>query len=185
MDFLILIDSVHPLPEDYLPELRDIGTVQMEKTAARHCEEMLNEANNDGVIIKLLSAYRTPEYQRQLWNTEVAEYISEGLDLRDAEQLTGRYLAKPYHSEHHTGLACDFCSPDWDDTQDDFYRTEQGRWLCKNAARFGFVLRYPRMKEHITGIAYEPWHYRYVGSEHAEIMREQGLTLEEYLYYYH
>jgi D-alanyl-D-alanine carboxypeptidase len=184
MDYLILVDSIHRLPSDFTPKLVDIGTAKLEETAAKHCGEMLLAAESEGIIIKILSAYRSPEYQRQLWNRSVAEYAADGLNIMEAEQLTSRYLAKPYHSEHNTGLACDFCSPDWDDTQDDFYRTPQGKWLCKNAAEYGFILRYPRMKEHITGIAYEPWHYRYVGAEHAKIIREQGLTLEEYLYYY-
>lgn len=184
MDHLILVDSVCRLPEDFSPELAEVRGLKMEKTAAEQCGKMLDAAESGGVTIKLLSAYRSPEYQQALWNRSVSEYMCEGLDTADAEKLTARTLARPYHSEHHTGLACDFCSPDWDDTQDDFYRTEQGRWLCANAARFGFVLRYPRMKEHITGISYEPWHYRYVGRRHSQIMREQGLTLEEYLYYY-
>lgn len=145
---------------------------------------MLEQAENEGVIIKILSAYRTHDYQGQLFSRSVAEYMSDGLDEEAAHRLTARYLAKPFHSEHETGLACDFCSPDWDDTQDDFSRTAEGKWLCKNAAEYGFILRYPRMKEHITGFAYEPWHYRFVGTEHAKIIRRQGLTLEEYLYYY-
>jgi D-alanyl-D-alanine carboxypeptidase len=184
MDYLILVDSVHPIPDDISPQLVKIQNSQMEKTAAFYCEKMLSKAENDGIIIKILSAYRTPQYQRQLFDRSVAEYMSGGIEKESAVRLTERFLAKPYHSEHSTGLACDFCSPDWDDTQDDFGTTAEGKWLCKNAADYGFILRYPRMKEHITGIAYEPWHYRYVGEPHAKIIREQGLTLEEYLYYY-
>lgn len=184
MDYLILVDSVSPVPKGFAPQLEEVGTVKMEKTAAEHCREMLRAAESEEVVIKVLSAYRTPEYQQQLWNRSVAEYMCSGETPAAAERLTARYLAKPLHSEHHTGLACDLCSPDWDDTQDDFYATEQGRWLYVNAWKYGFILRYPRMKEHITGIAYEPWHYRYVGREHAEVIRREGLTLEEYLYYY-
>jgi D-alanyl-D-alanine carboxypeptidase len=184
VNYLILIDSVNPVPEDPDLQLADIQNCQMEKTAAFYCRRLLEGAAEDGVEIKILSAYRTAEYQRQLWNRSVLEYVSDGVDRDSAERLTARYLAAPGHSEHQSGLACDFCSPDWDDTQDDFYNTPEGRWLCANAARYGFILRYPRMKEHITGVSYEPWHYRYVGAKHAGIIRSQGLTLEEYLYYY-
>lgn len=184
MDHLMLIDSINAVPAGYSPKLREVGGALLEETAAECCEQMLCDASRQGIQIKLLSGYRDIGYQQRLWDKDIAEYLSEGIPLAEAQSLTARYLAKPGHSEHQTGLAADFCSPDWDDTQDDFYRTEQGKWLCGNAHRYGFILRYPRMKEHITGISYEPWHYRYVGLPHSEIIRSRGLTLEEYLYYY-
>lgn len=184
MDYLMLIDSINAVPTDHCPKLRLVGGIFLEETTAERCEQMLADAAEQGVPIKLLSGYRDSEYQQRLWNKDIARYLSDGMSFAEAQSLTARYLAKPGHSEHQTGLAADFCTPDWDDTQDDFSRTEQGRWLCGNAHRYGFILRYPRMKEHLTGIAYEPWHYRYVGLPHAEIIRSRGLTLEEYLYYY-
>ncbi len=184
MDYLIIVDSVHKVPCKLDLHLVSAANVMMEQRAAEALNSLLRAAMSDLVEIKALSGYRSEEYQQRLWQRSVAEYMCDGLSKDTAERLCARYLARPGHSEHETGLAVDFCSPDWDDTQDDFYSTEQGRWLCKNAARFGFILRYPRMKEHLTGIAYEPWHYRFVGEEHAKIIREQGLTLEEYVYYY-
>lgn len=184
MDYLIVVDSLNGLDEKFVPMLESVGKAKLEKRVAHHCRRMISKAAEDGVEIKLLSGYRSAEYQKSLWDRSVSEYMAAGADRSAAEEMTARYLARAGHSEHQTGLACDFCSPDWDDTQDDFFRTEQGRWLCANAAEYGFILRYPRMKEHITGIAYEPWHYRFVGNPHAKIIRAQGLTLEEYLYYY-
>ena len=184
MNYLTLIDSVHGVDNDYSANMKAVGNVLLEAKAAEQCLKMLEAAINENVHIKPLSGYRSAKYQQMLWNRTKAEYICEGLKESDAEKLCSRFLARVNHSEHQTGLAVDFCSPDWDDTQDDFYSTKQGRWLCKNADSFGFILRYPRMKEHITGIAYEPWHYRYVGTPHSEIIRREGLTLEEYLYYY-
>ena len=184
MDHLILVDSVLPMPENYSVDLININGIMLERQTGESCERMLCSAEKDGISIKLISGYRSVDYQQMLWNRSVAEHMSEGLNKSDAEKLTLRYLAKPHHSEHHTGLACDFCTFLQDDVCDDFHLTEEGRWLCKNAHKFGFILRYPRMKEHITGIAYEPWHYRFVGEEHSVIITRQGLTLEEYLYYY-
>lgn len=184
MNYLILVDNLNPIPDNLAPQLEEVQNARLEKKTAEQCRAMLEAAMNDRIEIKVLSGYRTVEYQQNLWRRDMSQYIGEGLDMDTAERLTARYLARPGHSEHHTGLAIDFCSPDWDDTQDDFCSTVQGRWLCRNAADYGFILRYPRMKEHITGIAYEPWHYRYVGEEHAKIIKSEGLTLEEYLYYY-
>ncbi|MCR5121226.1 MAG: M15 family metallopeptidase [Ruminococcus sp.] len=183
MDHLMLVDSVTSVPKDCEPQLAPAGGVLLEISAAAACNELLKAALADGVAIAVLSGYRTGEYQRLLWNKSVHDYMSEGLSFDEAERLTGRYLASPCHSEHETGLACDFTTWGCTDTRDDLASTPEGIWLCRNAARFGFILRYPRMKEHITGIAYEPWHYRYVGLPHSRVIRERGLTLEEYLHY--
>ncbi len=188
MDNLLLVNSCHSLPADFSPRLKEVslktefqcGKKLLEKNTARACEKMLESALNDGIEIKLLSGFRSREYQRRLWESCVNEYISGGLGESEAEYLTARYLARPGTSEHETGLACDFCSPDWDDTQDDFDKTEQGEWLMKSCFKFGFILRYPKGKEHITGCAYEPWHFRFVG-DCAEYIMKNGLTLEEFL----
>ena len=184
MDVLMPVDSVTPVPRGFETQLAQAGGVLLEPAAAEACKRMLAAAGSDGVEIKALSGHRTRGYQRLLWNKSLHEYISQGLSPNEAERLTGRYLAKPGHSEHETGLACDFTTPDSDDTRDDFALTPAGRWLCAHAAEYGFILRYPRMKEHMTGIAYEPWHYRYVGLPHSMYIKENGLTLEEYLHYH-
>ena len=183
MDHLMLIDSVTGVDEDFFPEFSEVGGVLLERGAALACGEMLAAAKSEGVEIKPLSGYRTREYQRLLWSRSVSGYMSEGLSADEAERLTGRYLALPGHSEHETGLACDFTTPDSGDTRADFAQTPAGAWLCQRAKDFGFILRYPRMKEHITGIAYEPWHYRFVGLPHSRRIHGGGLTLEEYLLY--
>ena len=183
MDHLILVDSVSPVPQGYSPVLSEVCGVLLEETAARACREMLAAAEKDGAGIRPISGYRTKEYQQLLRSRSIHGYMSEGLSPAEAIRLTDRYLAKAGHSEHETGLACDFSTPDSDDTLDDLAGTEAGQWLCRHAADHGFILRYPRMKEHITGIAYEPWHYRYVGLPHSKVITVNGLTLEEYLHY--
>ena len=184
MDTLILIDAVNAVPEGFRADLREVGGIFLEKTAAGRCLEMLRAARYEGIDIKPVSGYRSREYQQVLWNRELVRHLSAGLCYDEAVRLTGRYLARVGHSEHETGLAVDFCLPDDDDADETFSATSQGRWLAENAHGFGFILRYPRMKESITGIAYEPWHFRYTGLPHSSLMKENGLTLEEYLYYY-
>ena len=183
MDHLILVDSVSPVPEGYPPSLSEAGGVLLEEKAAAACREMIKASAENGTPIRAISGYRTKEYQQLLRNRSILGYMSEGLSPSEAKRLTDRYLAKAGHSEHETGLACDFSTPDSDETREDFAATPAGQWLYRNASDFGFILRYPRMKEHITGIAYEPWHYRYVGLPHSKTMTENGLTLEEYLHY--
>ena len=101
-----------------------------------------------------------------------------------AVEKVGRTLALPGSSEHNTGLAVDLGREGDNDVSDDFYKTPESRWLCANAADFGFILRYPRLKEQMTGIDFEPWHYRYVGVEAARIIAAGGLCLEEFLHFY-
>lgn len=186
MDYLMLIDRFTPLAEDFENTivLEDAGGKLLEKQAAGQCRLMLSAAKADGVNIKLLSGYRSREYQQTLWHKSISALMGSGMSYQQAVAETGKTLALPGCSEHNSGLAADLATEHADDTEDDFYSSPQGRWLCKNAARFGFILRYPRMKEHITGISYEPWHYRYVGSEAAGFIRSGGLCLEEFLHYY-
>lgn len=184
MDHLMLVDRAHAVKEGFVPRLKNSGGILLEEHTAAACEEMLSAAGKSGIALKLLSGYRTREYQKGLFDRSVAEYMSQGLDRDEAWRMTARYIAVPGYSEHETGLAADFCTADADDTQDNFGNLSEGRWLAMNAHRFGFVLRYPRMKEHITGIAYEPWHFRFTGLPHSERMFSSGITLEEYLYYY-
>lgn len=186
MDYLLLIDKFNPLPKgfDKRITLINIQDKQLEAQACKQCKMLLEKAEQDGITIKIISAYRSTEYQQGLWDTSVKELMQGGCTKVEAEREVAKTLAYPGHSEHNAGLAVDFGTESADDVEDDFYRSVQGKWLCKNAQRFGFVLRYPRMKEHITGISYEPWHYRYVGTEAAEFMKNSGLCLEEFLHFY-
>ncbi|MBR1750809.1 MAG: M15 family metallopeptidase [Ruminococcus sp.] len=184
MDHLILVDSVKPVPADNAPKLVRCGEVLLEEETACNFMEMIAASRSEGIELRAFSGYRSAEYQQQLFMQSVHEYMGEGMTEAEARSLTARYIAKPGHSEHQTGLACDICHSDKDDADESFAASPEGIWLHDNACRYGFILRYPRMKEHITGIAYEPWHYRFVGKKHAEIIMRRGMTLEEYLYYY-
>lgn len=134
---------------------------------------MKSDAEKEGIILNIRSGFRSYTTQEQLFNTYVQ---------RDGIEKASRYSAKPGHSEHETGLAIDITDEfnnrsigDW------FNETEQAKWLYENAYKYGFILRYPESKEHITGYKYESWHYRYVGIEHSKNFAMNDLTLEEYL----
>lgn len=186
MNYLMLVDKFNPLPSDFAEKLcfYEVQGVLFENQAGRALEKMLDAAKKENINIKIISGYRSPDYQQLLWERSISLEMWGGLCYEDAVKKVGRTLALPGSSEHNTGLAADLGTEDADDCQEDFHRTAQGRWLGKNAARYGFILRYPRMKEQITGIDFEPWHYRYVGSEAAKMMFDSGLCLEEFLHFY-
>ena len=146
---------------------------------------MIADAKKDGVELKIISGFRTFSGQTTLFNNKVNQYINKGYSRDKAKELAAQYVAPPGTSEHLTGLAVDLISPDWynynSDLNSNFEKTKQFEWLYNNCAKYGFVLRYPKDKESITGYSYEPWHYRYVGVEHAKKIMDQKICLEEYV----
>jgi D-alanyl-D-alanine carboxypeptidase len=189
-----LINDENPLPEDFLPELEVIDFTgsrefYLDARAAPFAVEMLAAAEDDGVILRVVSAYRSRQRQLENFNNYVARLVREhGMSEDEAIVLTASQIALPGASEHNAGLAVDILSADWflyhDDVTEEFERTPEFRWLIENSWRFGFILRYPRGKEDVTGFIYEPWHFRYVGIDIAEQMVNSGLTLEEYISLY-
>lgn len=129
----------------------------------------------------ICSSYRTIQKQERLYKNKVNEYISQGYSQKQAEKEAGKWVAVPGTSEHHTGLAVDIVATDYQLLDENQENTPEQQWLMNNAYKYGFILRYPNGKSHITGIYYEPWHYRYVGKEVAKEIHEQGICLEEYL----
>jgi D-alanyl-D-alanine carboxypeptidase len=106
-----------------------------------------------------------------------------GMSLSEAQRLAAVYVAPPGHSEHPAGLAADISSMDWQgEISRQFDNTLQFRWLEKNACKYGYILRYPKGKEAVTGLSYQPWHFRYVGRKHACFINKMGITLEEYMH---
>ena len=145
----------------------------MRAEAAEYFHKMVDSAKEEGYTLKMTTAYRSYGFQQILWNNYVA---------REGEEEASRFSARPGQSEHQTGLAVDVTSPAVDGKlTNEFGETPEGLWLAGNAHRFGFILRYPKEKEHITGYLYEPWHFRYVGEKVATEIYEKGLTLEEYI----
>lgn len=186
MDYLILVNRFEPLPQGFEHNIRfkSVRGKLFEKQAGAALEGLLQAAENDNCGLEVISGYRSADYQQVLWEKEISKEMACGLDYQAAKEKCALTLALPGESEHQTGLAVDFGKKGDDDVSYDFIRSKQSVWLERSAHRFGFILRYPRLKEHITGIAFEPWHYRYVGVESACIIRENGICLEEFLDFY-
>ncbi len=186
MDYLVLVDKFNPVDIKLYNslELTEVQGKLVEVQAGRQLRMLLSRAQEEGIRLKIISAYRSFDYQQMLWEREVSREMWSGLDYDSAIAKVARTLALPGSSEHNTGLAVDIGCEGDNDVSDDFYRTKESRWLCAHAAQYGFILRYPRLKEQITGIDFEPWHYRYVGSEAAKLISDGGLCLEEFLHFY-
>ncbi len=179
---LILVNPWNYLPEDFSVDLAEISKgYYVDSRIYDPLSEMLSAARAEGLDPLVCSAYRTYDRQVYLYNNQVNEYLSYGYSQEDAEKEAATWVAIPGTSEHHTGLAVDIVSQSYqvlDSTQED---TEVQKWLMANSYKYGFILRYPNEKKDITGINYEPWHYRYVGKELAEDIYRSGLCFEEYL----
>lgn len=175
---LRLVNKENPLPEDFTVELASIDeTRKFDKRAIDYLQKMINDMRVQGAPnIWAQSTYRSIEYQKNTYDKSVQEYIAQGKTKQEAEKLTDEYIQKPGTSEHNLGLAVDF-----NNAKESFEKTKEFKWLQENASKYGFILRYPKEKENITGIKYEPWHWRYVGQEHAEKIKSQNLCLEEYV----
>jgi D-alanyl-D-alanine carboxypeptidase len=163
---ILIVNKTYGLPANYNPGEDSEAVAQLNKMIKGAKEEI-------GKKIMSVSGFRSYDYQKGLYN----RYVK-----RDGEKKASMYSAKPGHSEHQTGLAFDIGGVDkkhW--ATDSFADTEEAKWLKDNAHRYGFILRYPKGKTDITGYKYEPWHFRYIGVEHATKVYENNLTLEEYL----
>jgi len=183
---LTLINDAHPLTAEYIPALGQVtdSEKQLEIHAAQAMNRLLADARKANVPCFLVSGYRSVDYQRELFRRKVQSYLDRGFAPAEAEQQAAGWVARPGTSEHALGLAADLVSNDWylthSDLTEDFDTTEQFRWLCEHGADYGFILRYPKEKEDITGVHYEPWHWRWVGNTAAQIA-QSGLCLEEWL----
>lgn len=179
---LILVNRNSPLPADFSVTLTDLsGGQSADARVAGALLEMLGDMRRDGLSPVICSSYRTEEKQRQLYENEVRTYLSRGMARADAEAAAAMWVAIPGTSEHQTGLAFDIVDSSYQLLDEGQEKTPVQRWLMANSYRYGFILRYPNSKSGITGISYEPWHYRYVGKKAAAEIYSSGLCLEEYL----
>ena len=163
---VLIASKKYPLPTTFAPG--------ESKEAREKFEEMAAESVLSGFKLTAFSTYRSFEYQTGLYQ----RYVD-----KDGHEKADRYSARPGYSEHQTGLAFDIGEVNQEQLwlTSEFGESEAGKWLSANAHRYGFIMRYPLGKEEITGYMYESWHYRYVGTEIAEEIYEQKITLEEYL----
>lgn len=158
IDGVLIVNKTYPLPSTYNPGV--------DSTAKAAFDTMAANAYSDGVSLYIISDFRTYDYQAGLYQ----RYVN-----RSGQAEADRYSARAGHSEHQTGLAFDLNS-----LEQSFGQTAAGKWLAEHCHEYGFIIRYPEDKEHITGYMYEPWHIRYLGVDMATKIYESGLCLEEY-----
>ena len=180
---LILVNSSHPLSEDFqapeLTELRNGHSVDSRMYPA--LQAMMDDARAEGLEPLICSSYRTWDKQSQLFDRKARSYLDQGLPQEEAESQAAFWVARPGTSEHQTGLAVDIVDLSYQLLDEGQESTPVQQWLMAHCADYGFILRYPTEKSALTGVGYEPWHYRYVGTEAAKAIMAQGLCLEEYL----
>ena len=180
--YLMLVNQSHPMEDGYVPELANIDdSHQVDARVLESLQNMLKAASDEGYSLYVCSAYRSVDRQKELFNESMIDYVNQGMTYYEAAIETAKSIAWPGESEHATGLAMDIVSSDYAGLDEKQGETDDQKWLMEHCYEYGFILRYPKDKSEDTGIIYEPWHYRYVGVEAALAIRDQGVTLEEYL----
>lgn len=179
---LVLVNKDYPLDKEYVPELTEVGDGKsVDSRIAEDTKAMLKAAEEADLRLFVVSGYRSYDDQYQVYQESMDERINGGMGSLEAYEDTKLSVAVPGYSEHATGLALDICDADYIELDDSQADTEEAKWLAENCQKYGFILRYPKGKEDVTGIVYEPWHFRYVGKEAAAEIMKKGITLEEYL----
>lgn len=186
--YVIVVNPWNPVPENYTPQLQELSTsvsvsgAYVDASCYDAMTQMILDCNAmSGATVCVVSAYRSVELQTENFNNKIDKYLNAGYDYDTAYTEAASVIAVPGTSEHHLGLAADIIDTDnWGLVQEQENLTGQ-RWLMENCWKYGFILRYPADSRDVTGIIYEPWHYRYVGIELATELYESGLTIEEYM----
>lgn len=175
---LLLVNSTHPLADDYSVDLTELRNGQSVDTRIlSDLQEMFDAARSEDIYPIVSDAYRTRKDQQTLMDDVIQNYEDEGYSSEEASSKAEQVIAKPGTSEHETGLAIDIAGDDDYDQDTDSVL----EWMNSNAYKYGFILRYPSGKESVTGAEAENDHYRYVGKEAAKVIHDQGICLEEYL----
>ncbi len=181
---LTLVNNNVPLPEGWQINTvvaEDSNQKELADVAAAAYREMKAAAALEQVELLLCSGYRSVEYQQDLFDQQKQKWLDKGKNEQEAYDMAKTVVALPGYSEHNSGLAADIVTPKHQNLDADFANTQAGKWLAQHAPEYGFILRYPENKQSITGIVYEPWHFRYVGVENAQKITQSGKCLEEYL----
>ena len=180
---IMVVNKENKLKKDFKPQgLTEYKGIRLNSQALEAFLQMKEEMSNAGITnLRLQSAYRPYEYQQAIFNQRVKELTYKGMTKDEATYKASQSIQIPGASEHQLGLALDVSINGKLDQS--FAETDAGKWLEKHCHNYGFIIRYPKSKIEITEIIYEPWHLRYVGRTHAKIIKNQSLTLEEYLEY--
>ena len=179
---LLLINKQHTIPEDYEFTLGTLkGSMRCDERIIEPLTQMFAAAKADGVNLVVRSPYRDMARQEYLFERKVKNFQTTGMSYMDAYKKASITVTVPGASEHQVGLAVDITSDTYPSLETGFADTEGGKWLAEHSWEYGFILRYPLGKEEVTGIQFEPWHFRYVGVDAAEAITSQNITLEEFV----
>lgn len=176
---LAIINTKYPLPDSYAPTLSNAisgSNIQLDSRVSERYAEMYAAAKLSGCVLTPYSGYHSYALQETNYSRKVNFYVNQGISAEEANQKASAQVLPAGCSEHNAGLAMDIVS-----ASSDFINTKEYKWLCENAYNYGFILRYPEDKTAITGMNFEPWHWRYVGTQAAKEMKEKNQCLEEYL----
>lgn len=178
---LVLVNKQHPIPDDYSFSLGVIkDNMRCDKRIIADTIAMLQAAKEDGITLQIRSPYRTDDRQEYLFDKKIKMYMGQGYSYMEAYKTASQVVTVPGASEHQIGLALDITSDTYIQLEKGFGDTEAGKWLAEHSCEYGFIIRYPEDKEYITGIEYEPWHFRYVGKEAATVIMRENICLEEF-----
>ena len=186
-ELLVLVNADNGLQASDEPaEFLTVEGYSLDKTAGQQMQKMLNDMRSAGYqSMNIYSAFRNYAKQEANFNNKINQYINRGYDEATAKQMAATIVNPPGKSEHQTGLAADICTSEmvnkYGSLPEQFAQTDEYAWLYDHCDEYGFILRYPEDKEEITGITFEPWHYRYVGIEYAKEIMDQKICLEEYI----
>ena len=185
--YVLVLNPWNSLPEGFEPDLVELSDYYatannwVDRSCYEALKEMMKACNNAAHRVYVLSGYRSVEKQTKLFNKQVERNLKKGYSQEEAERLAATVVAVPGTSEHHSGLAVDIIDTSLWALEEEQADLPGQQWLMEHCWEYGFVLRYPKDKTDVTGIIYEPWHYRYVGKELAKELHDLGLTLEEYM----
>lgn len=179
---LLLINRVHPLPEAYSVETTVLADYPQSVASVMYDDlcAMLAAGRSEGLSFQICSGYRTTAVQEALFSEDLNALMAQGLSYEEAYEQTAQFTMPPGCSEHESGLAVDIVSMHYQLLDESQEQTPESQWLHAHCWEYGFILRYPNGRSDITGISYEPWHYRYVGRDAAAWLTEHALTLEEF-----
>lgn len=182
---LILANPDNALPENFSPTLKTVTLNGYKATLdARIIEpytKMINDAKKDGITLISRSTYRGIKEQSGYFYARIEQYKKQGMTAEQAWAKTATIIAVPGTSEHHTGLAADITTPSYNQLDAGYEKTAAAKWLKEHCHEYGFILRYPKDKKDITKIIFEPWHFRYVGTDAAQIIMSEGICYEEFV----
>jgi serine-type D-Ala-D-Ala carboxypeptidase len=173
---IVLVNGTNKIPDDYIANLVEYNGKLVDSSIINDLDNMFKDAKKDGVNLKINTAYRDKEEQKDIYDRRIKAYKNEGMTDKAAIEKTNSEVQKPGYSEHETGLAIDFSNPSNPEDNEPMWE-----WLNANSYKYGFILRYPKDKIDITKVSNEEWHYRYVGKDIAKEMENTGECLEEYI----